>query len=216
MSFEKPSVAHDWMLMVEGEKGAVRENDLYPRLRKWIDGVAPTDILDVGCGQGICSDKIDLAKRHYTGVDLSPVLLARARELYRQKNRTFVAGDAYRLPFPDASFDAVFSIAVWHLLADAKKAAGEMRRVLRPGGHFFLVVLPASTYEGWKHRYTDGKLETGRFEGTLPLADGTTVREVLYLRSEKELRELLAAEKLPVESTETIRNSLGLFGQRAK
>jgi SAM-dependent methyltransferase len=47
---------------------------------------------------------------------------------------TFDVGDARALPYPDASFDRVFSLLVLHFIPDARKAVEEMRRVVRPGG----------------------------------------------------------------------------------
>jgi predicted TPR repeat methyltransferase len=44
-------------------------------------------MLDIGCGQGIYSDKIDLGLRHYPGIDLSPLLIDRAKQLYKSQNR---------------------------------------------------------------------------------------------------------------------------------
>lgn len=49
-------------------------------------------------------------------------------------NARFEIADAYLLPFPDGSFDAVFAHAVlWHL-RELVQALRQMRRVLRPGG----------------------------------------------------------------------------------
>ena len=78
-------------------------------------------------GQGICSDKIDLGARTYTGIDLSPILIDRAERLYNAENRHFLTGSIYDLPFADNSFDAVFSVNLWHLMADLRKASAEWR-----------------------------------------------------------------------------------------
>lgn len=72
-------IARDWINAVE--RNRVREADIYPQLKAWVHQISATDILDVGCGQGICSDKIDLRLRNYTGIDLSPILIDRAKQL---------------------------------------------------------------------------------------------------------------------------------------
>src|SRR4051812_7343784 len=122
----------EWIEMVEGERGRVRAGDIYPRVRDWLGRAAPRDILDIGCGQGILCTQIDVAGHRYTGVDPSAEMIDRACENYAAAHRRFLHGDAYALPVPGAAFDAVFSIAVWHLLEDLDRAARELRRVLRP------------------------------------------------------------------------------------
>ena len=47
---------------------------------------------------------------------------------------SFAVGDAYRLPFPDRSFDMVFARFVFQHLRQAEQAASEVTRVLVPGG----------------------------------------------------------------------------------
>lgn len=68
----------DWIHTIESEKSLIRETDLYPMLRQWVDDSSPETILEIGCGQGACSNKFDLAKRHYTGLDSSSYLVNRA------------------------------------------------------------------------------------------------------------------------------------------
>jgi SAM-dependent methyltransferase len=73
-----------------------------------------------------------------SGVDISPAMLALAQARWPAKS--FQIADAASLPFPDASFDAVFC---WHLcmhLAPEKVAAviAEAHRVLRPGGRLVI------------------------------------------------------------------------------
>lgn len=95
--------------------------------------------LDCGCGPG--SMTIELAEQvapaDVIGVDLEVGQFERARRAAAQRgvgNVRFEQGDVYALPFPDASFDLVFSHGlISHLRAPAR-ALAEMRRVLRPGG----------------------------------------------------------------------------------
>ena len=91
-------------------------------------------LVEVGAGFGRLADEY----RTYAEVVLvepSDALLAAARETLGADQRfTLVAGDAYRLPFPDACFDAVVCVRVIHHMHDPKPAIREFVRVLRPGG----------------------------------------------------------------------------------
>ena len=58
---------------------------------------------------------------------LSPILIDRAEQLYSFENRSFLVGSIYDLPFSNGSFDAAFSVNLWHLLADLDMASNETR-----------------------------------------------------------------------------------------
>ena len=51
---------------------------------------------------------------------------------------TDVAGDAHRLPFADETFDAVLCLNAFEHYRDPRQVAGEVRRVLKTGGVFFM------------------------------------------------------------------------------
>lgn len=182
-----------WIKMIEGESGQIRENDIYPKLKKWVDEVSPKTILDIGCGQGICSSKINLDNRAYTGVDFSQYLINRANILYQDPNRTFISGNAFELPFPDHSIDAAYSIALWHLLNDLPKAIKEMARVLMLGGNFFVITANSEHQDFWKALETES--------------------EKVFLRSQDEIISLLKVAGLEVNKTETFRHFILIEGQ---
>jgi ubiquinone/menaquinone biosynthesis C-methylase UbiE len=70
------------------------------------------------------------------GIDVSATLIARAQQLAAADaaNVSFRVGDAYDLPFPDASFDRVVASQVLLHLAEPWRAVAQLRRVLAPGG----------------------------------------------------------------------------------
>jgi demethylmenaquinone methyltransferase/2-methoxy-6-polyprenyl-1,4-benzoquinol methylase len=93
-------------------------------------------VLDVGTGTGKLAATVArwLPDARVTGVDFSePMLRAAPGGLPR------AAADALRLPFGDASFDAVTSAFLVRNLADAAAGLAEQARVLRSGGR--LVIL---------------------------------------------------------------------------
>jgi demethylmenaquinone methyltransferase/2-methoxy-6-polyprenyl-1,4-benzoquinol methylase len=110
----------------------------------------PRRVLDLGCGTGDLS--INLARLSGKGVeviglDYSPPMLARAREkAFRAgvgERVTFIHGEATRLPFPDAHFDAVgISFAFRNLTYKNPLCMphfAEVLRVLGPGGRYVIV-----------------------------------------------------------------------------
>ena len=208
------NTAEDWIDTVEGEKGGVRTIDLYPNLREWQIRVEPKEILDIGCGQGICSDKMNLSHCRYTGVEPSPFLLERAKHLYPETNKQFVEGNAYSLPFPDDYFDAAFSIAVWHLLEDKTKAATELSRILKNGGHFMIAAANPEIYDEWMKTYTGGKKDGCRFEGYMQKENGTKSIDTLYLHSFDEIVASLNSANLEVQNTMKFRTAISIQGQK--
>jgi SAM-dependent methyltransferase len=111
-------------------------------------------VLDVGCGTGTLAT---LIKRLYAtvevvGLDPDPKALARAT---RKAQRAAVSvrfnrGFSDKLPYPDASFDRVFSSFMFHHLPAGvrEKTLCEARRVLSPGGSLHLVDFERSESQG--------------------------------------------------------------------
>ena len=68
-------------------------------------------VLDVGCGTGVVAVTAARAGARATGVDLTPVLLERARQhaSLARVDIAFTEGDAEALPCEDGSFDVVLS-----------------------------------------------------------------------------------------------------------
>jgi ubiquinone/menaquinone biosynthesis C-methylase UbiE len=99
----------------------------------------PPKVLEVACGTGRVGAQLMRALPHasYTGIDLSPWYIDVARErLGGTPGVELVTANAEALPLPDESFDAVFSVYLFHELPRnaRRKVWSEMRRVLRPGG----------------------------------------------------------------------------------
>ena len=120
------------------------------QLRERVPGGA---ILDLGCGCGVPLAR-DLAARGYavTGVDLSAVQVARARQLVPAAR--FLQADATQIRFPPSSFDAVVSLyALIHLPLDEQPALlGRIGRWLRPGGWLLVTTGQQAwtgTEDGW-------------------------------------------------------------------
>jgi len=98
-------------------------------------------ILDLAAGTGTSSEPFRTAGAVVVPTDLSLGMLAVGRQ--RSPELSFVAADALRLPYADASFDAVTISFGLRNVEDTHAALAEMRRVTRPGG--VLVVCEFST-----------------------------------------------------------------------
>ena len=93
-------------------------------------------ILDLGCGTGVVSKEMQPMGTTF-GLDFSVQALDFCLERGLPR---LVQGDAERLPFADASFDAITSLDVFEHLEHDEKALEESFRVLRPDGVLVLSV----------------------------------------------------------------------------
>ena len=108
-------------------------------------------ILDAGCGGG--GMPLSLAEHAVEVVGIDPidrfgkagVTLAREKQL---RNLRFARADGMKLPFKAGVFDLVLSHAVIEHVADAPLYLRECRRVLKPGGQFYLSTAPYLSFAG--------------------------------------------------------------------
>jgi 2-polyprenyl-3-methyl-5-hydroxy-6-metoxy-1,4-benzoquinol methylase len=93
-------------------------------------------VLDVGCGTGVVAITAARLGARVSALDLTPELLAHARESARIAgvNVDWHEGDAEQLPFGDAEFDVVVSQFAHIFAPRPAVATAEMLRVLKPGG----------------------------------------------------------------------------------
>ena len=99
-------------------------------------------VLDLGSGGGIdvllSARRVGPTGKAY-GLDLTPEMLALARENQRKAGATnveFLKGTIEAIPLPDQSVDVIISNCVINLSADKDAVLGEAFRVLKPGGRF--------------------------------------------------------------------------------
>lgn len=104
-------------------------------------------IADVACGEGYGAALLAGVAESVVGVDIDPATVAHARQRYGEiGNLRFECTDATRLPFADASLDALTSFeTLEHLHAQAALIA-EFARVLKPDGVLILSSPDRMTY----------------------------------------------------------------------
>lgn len=114
----------------------------------WLRDDRPQRILDVATGTGDLAIEAyrRLGPERVVGVDISEEMLAHGRDKLDRMGLgeviTLQAGDAEKLPFSDAQFDAVLVAFGVRNFEHLDRGLAELRRVLRPGGS--LVVLEFS------------------------------------------------------------------------
>lgn len=125
------------------------------------------DVLEIGVGMG--ADHLKWAEsvpRRLIGLDLTP----RAAEFTKARLHIFgyaprvVVGDAEELPFPDQSFDFVYSYGCLHHTPDTPSAVSEVLRVLRHGGECRVMVYHSVSPVGWllwlRYAFMRGRMRT--------------------------------------------------------
>ena len=102
-------------------------------------------LLDVGCGTGTLALLIQHAHpdAEVHGLDVDQQILDIARHKAEKAGATLILhqGTATRLPYPDESFDCVFSTLMLHHLKreEKRQALMEIYRILKPGGELHVV-----------------------------------------------------------------------------
>jgi ubiquinone/menaquinone biosynthesis C-methylase UbiE len=143
-------------------------------------------VLDVGCGTGTLA--VIVTRRHpeldYTGIDPDPKALARAARKASRAGLTpqFEQGFGDALPYPDATFDRVFSSLMFHHVPRAEKPAvlTEIRRVLKPGGRLEFADI-AVNHERLLTLLHDAGFAAARRTGRR----GTVIRPVWYYQASR-------------------------------
>ncbi|NMY91494.1 MULTISPECIES: class I SAM-dependent methyltransferase [Pseudomonas] len=107
-----------------------------------VNALAGTRVLEVGVGTGLALPHYGADKR-VTGIDLSPDMLAKARERVIRDDITTVdallEANAEETGLPTGSFDIAVAMFVASVVPNPRKLMQEMRRVVKPGGHLLLV-----------------------------------------------------------------------------
>lgn len=137
-----PALAFDWLTPLYDPIVRVtsRETAFKSRLLAQAAPGPSERILDLGCGTGTLALEVKhrQPEADVLGLDADPSVVSRARTKAKDAGLAvrFEKGRADDLPFPDQSFDKVLSTLFFHHLdrATRERTAGEIFRVLRPGG----------------------------------------------------------------------------------
>jgi SAM-dependent methyltransferase len=120
--------------------------------------LAGRDVLEVGCGRGGGASFVARyhAPRRLVAVDLAPSAVALCRGRFSVPGLSFEVGDAERLPFAAATFDAVVNVESSHCYGRIGVFFAEVRRVLRAGGTFLYADFrPRQELDAWRAALRD-------------------------------------------------------------
>jgi ubiquinone/menaquinone biosynthesis C-methylase UbiE len=126
------------------EKFRSQETETSAALIRTVLRYAPSSplarIIDIGCGPGRYALLLASAtEAQIFATDLSPAMVQKGREKDHVREVSWSLSDACQLPFSDQSFDVVLLFLVLHVVKDTTKALEEAYRILRPGGHCFIL-----------------------------------------------------------------------------
>ena len=145
-------------------------------------GLKNKKVLEVGAGSGLLQDIVE----DYTGLDIA----SSARRFF---HKPFVQASATHMPFPDNSFDALWSFRVIEHIPNPERALLEIRRVVKPGGYILLDVandVDRYAAQGYRVRpYSDFDLWGKIKKASIPIADSNAINN-LYTHQIRLLRSL--------------------------
>lgn len=115
---------------------------------------APADrVLDVAAGTGTSAEPFAETAGLVVACDFSLGMLRVGKR--RRGDLAFVAGDALRLPFADAAFDAVTTSFGLRNMVDVDAALRELLRVTRPGGRLVVCEFSHPTWQPFRTVYVE-------------------------------------------------------------
>ncbi|MDD5189810.1 MAG: class I SAM-dependent methyltransferase [Dehalococcoidales bacterium] len=132
-----------WTEQVRQNLDAFREHFNNPVFLQFIGDIKGKTALDAGCGEGHNTRIFARLGAKMTGIDISPKLIAHAREAEKREPlgiRYEVASFSDLSIFPDASFDLALSTMALMDSPSFEGAAREIYRVLKPGSDFFFSI----------------------------------------------------------------------------
>ena len=122
------------------------------------------DLLEVGCGTGLILQRTAEFARSAKGVDLSPGMLARAKE----RGLDVAEASATKLPFEDGTFDVAYSFKVLAHVREIETALAEMTRVVRKGGFVLAEFYNPHSFRGLAKRLgPPGAISASRDESSV-------------------------------------------------
>ena len=138
-------IAGDWIEVKRNNNTDILNKSItYPELKRLMGNVKGKKVLDLGCGEGYSSRQMAEYGAEVTGIDFSPKLINRAKEINISDSRSvnYLHGDMTNLnKIADGSQDKVVSVMSFMYLntKNIEKALLEAKRVLKDDGELIIV-----------------------------------------------------------------------------
>lgn len=131
------------------------------------DRHAGKKVIEIGGGMGTDLAQFASNGAIVTDFDLSAGHLEHARRNFRLRGLKgeFVHGDGENIPFPDNTFDVVYSNGVIHHTPDTAGVVRHMRRILKPGGKAIIMVYAEDSWHYWREQVIRLGIENGNLAG---------------------------------------------------
>lgn len=131
----------DWYdALVEGKPGNYQKEVILPNLLRILTLKKDEVVLDLACGQGFFTRAFAFASARVIASDLSPSLVALAKE-HSPKDVAFHVAPAHKLSFAkDASIDTIVIVMAIQNMENPSDVLKECARVLKPGGRITIVM----------------------------------------------------------------------------
>ncbi len=140
------------------------EENLYSRLIDWKE-IKGQRVLEIGCGMGLHASLFAKAGARVTTMDLTQRATRLAYRRFNLENipATVIQSDGEKLPFPDHTFDRIWSWGVIHHSSHTEQIVKEAFRILKPGGLFQAMIYHRTSVRYWliggiQHGLLKGKL----------------------------------------------------------
>ncbi len=146
----------DWYdNLLETDADSYQRQVILPNLLRLVEPKAGQRILDLACGTGFFARELAKSGAEVVGVDISAELINLAKKQESQGISYFISPAHELSMLPSASVDAVTNILAIQNIAEVKQVFAEVKRVLKPGTKFIIVMnhpafrLPKNSSWGW-------------------------------------------------------------------
>lgn len=135
----------DWDNISVWYEGYLQGEDTYqtkviaPNLLRMLEVKKGESVLDLACGEGFFSRLVADSGAVVTGADLSKELISKAQS--KSKDITFLVSPAHDTKIKKETFDKIFTVLAFENIKNIDEVVSEIKRVLKVGGQFFLVML---------------------------------------------------------------------------
>lgn len=135
---------------LDSASGTTRSRETFEQKTGWSLGdLRGKRVLDAGCGMGRFAEVCANAGAEVHAVDLSTAVEAAFQNLGHRPNVRLYQADIMNLPFPEESFDFIYSIGVLHHTPNTKAAFLRLPPLLKPGGAIAIWVYSKTLRSLW-------------------------------------------------------------------